>query len=106
MKTWHVMAATAWVAAFLWLARTAAGLLDVSHDRATAWHGAGFATAVDAMYFLILWIEVMAWSVTCRRAGVHPLDVGWAVYVLPVGLVLALAAAVATIWLFHRSSAG
>lgn len=106
MKTWHLLAASAWVAVFLWLARTAAGLLEVPYDRATAWNGTGFATAVDAMFVLVVWIEVMAWSVACRRAGVHPLDVEWAVYVLPVGLVLALAAAVATIWLFCRSGAG
>jgi hypothetical protein len=106
MKLRHILAATAWVALFLGLARAAAGLLDVPYYQASVWYGIGFATAMDAMYFLVVWIEVMAWSVTCRRAGVHPLDVGWVVFVLPVGFVLALAAAIATVWLFHRSSVG
>jgi hypothetical protein len=65
MKTWHILAATAWVAAFLGLARTAAGL-KTSHY-ASFDDGIAFAITTLMLFVVTMPVAVGTWFCVLSR---------------------------------------
>jgi hypothetical protein len=65
MKTWHILAATAWVALFLWLARTAAGIREEPYGGFE--DGIAFTLTTFVLWLVTLPVATGAWFCALGR---------------------------------------